>query len=250
MVTGAGRGIGAATARALAEAGAGVVLAARSLDEIEAVAEELRRRGSKAKAVRCDVTSEEAVAELAREAEDFLGTVDILVANAGIATSQPLKAIRLEEWNRVFAVNVTGVMLTARAFTPAMVSRGWGRVVVVASIAGLSGAKYIATYSASKHAVVGFTRCVAAEVAAAGVTCNAICPGYVDTPMTDQSVERVVAKTGLDAAVARRHILETNPQGRLLTAEEIAATTLYLCSDSAAGINGQAIAIDGGTVLA
>lgn len=226
-----------------------MVVTARSTDEIEAVAAELRDSGARALAIACDVADEASVTAMASAANDFLGRVDILIANAGIATSQPLKAIRLEEWNRVFAVNVTGVMLTTRAFAPAMALRGWGRVVVVASIAGLSGAKYIATYSASKHAVIGFTRCVAAELAPSGATCNAICPGYVDTAMTDQSVERVVDKTGLAADIARRHILETNPQGRLLTAEEIAGTALFLCSPAAAGINGQALAIDGGAVL-
>lgn len=250
VVTGGGRGIGAATARALAAEGAAVVVTARSRAEIDAMAAELRAAGARAAAIECDVADEASVARMAAAAEEFLGSVDIVVANAGIATSQPLKAIRVEEWNRVFAVNVTGVMLTTRAFAPAMAQRGWGRVVVVASIAGLSGAKYIATYSASKHAVIGFTRCVAAELAPSGATCNAICPGYVDTAMTDQSVERVVAKTGLDAEIAKRHILETNPQGRLLTAEEIAGAALFLCSPAAAGINGQALAIDGGAVLA
>ncbi len=250
VVTGGGRGIGAATARRLAAAGAAVVVTARSQGEIDAVAAELRDQGAKALAIRCDVADEASVLAMAEQAREFLGTVDILVANAGIATSQPLKAIKLDEWNRIFAVNVTGVMLTTRAFAPAMAERRWGRVVVVASIAGLSGAKYIGTYSASKHAVIGFAKCVAAELAPTGATCNAICPGYVDTPMTDQSVERVVAKTGLDADEARRHILDTNPQGRLLTADEIADTALFLCSPGAAGINGKAIAIDGGAILA
>lgn len=249
VVTGGGRGIGAATAKALAQAGAAVVVTARTVPEIEEVAGAIRAAGGRAKAIACDVTSEAAVASLAAEANAFLGHVDIVVPNAGIATSAKLESIHLDEWNRIFAVNVTGVMLVTRAFAPAMAARKWGRVVVVASIAGLSGAKYIATYAASKHAVIGFTRCVAAELAPSGATCNAICPGYVDTAMTDQSVERVVAKTGLDASVARRHILDMNPQGRILSPEEIAGTVVFLCSDAAAGINGQALAMDGGAVL-
>ncbi|MCG8456056.1 MAG: SDR family oxidoreductase, partial [Holophagales bacterium] len=171
VITGGGRGIGAATARALAEAGAEVVVSARSEHQLEAVAEELRDAGHRAHAVPCDVTDPEAVAALRERSEKLCGGApEILVNNAGIATSNPLLKTELEEWNHIFAVNVTGVFLCTRAFVPAMLDVGWGRVVNVASVAGKMGAAYITTYSASKHAVIGFTRALAMEVATRGVT--------------------------------------------------------------------------------
>jgi NAD(P)-dependent dehydrogenase (short-subunit alcohol dehydrogenase family) len=249
VVTGAGRGIGAAIARALGRAGARVVLAARNVDEIESVAREIASGGGAAWAVRCDVADAEAVERLRAEAESRLGSVGILVNNAGIATSAPLKRQTLDEWRRVFAVNVEGAFLVTRAFLPPMVERGWGRVVNIASVAGRTGAPYIAAYAASKHALVGMTRALAAEVAPSGVTVNALCPGYVDTPMTDGSVERIVAKTGRPAEEARRRIVEANPQGRLIEPEEVAFLTLTLCDERARGVNGQTIGIDGGAFL-
>ncbi len=188
VVTGGSRGIGLAVARALAEAGAAVVVAARAPDRLQAVAAELGAPGRRAWAVACDVADPEGVRTLAREAESRLGHVDILVNNAGISHSAPVQKTTLEDWNRLLTVNATGPFLCTQAFLPGMLARGWGRVVNIASVAGLSGGKYIAAYSASKHAVVGFTRSVAAEVAGTGVTVNAICPGYVDTDMTRQSV--------------------------------------------------------------
>ncbi len=249
LVTGGGRGIGAAAARALARAGARVVVAARSAKEIESVAAEIVAAGGGASALACDVADPEAVERLGAAAERELGSVDILINNAGIATSAPLKRQTLEEWRRVFAVNVEGAFLVTRAFLPGMVERGWGRVINIASIAGRTGAPYIAAYSASKHALIGMTRALAAEVAASGVTVNALCPGYVDTPMTDASVERIVAKTGRPADEARRRIVEANPQGRLITPEEIAFMALALCDELARGVNGQSIGIDGGAFL-
>ncbi|HSL84904.1 MAG TPA: SDR family oxidoreductase, partial [Thermoanaerobaculia bacterium] len=195
VVTGGGRGIGAEVARRLAREGASVAVAARSEGEIGALAEELRHAGVRALAVPCDVTSEESVAALARAVEGELGPVDLLVNNAGIASSSPLARTTLEEWNRIFTVNATGTFLCTRAFLPGMMERGRGRVVNVASIAGVAGARYIAAYAASKHAVVGLTRSAAAEAASRGVTVNAVCPGYVDTAMTDLSVARIVEKT-------------------------------------------------------
>ncbi|MDX1748107.1 MAG: SDR family oxidoreductase, partial [Halobacteriales archaeon] len=170
------------------------------------------------------------------------------VNNAGMAVSAPLKSVTIEEWNRVFAVNVTGVMLCTRALTPGMVEAGWGRVVSVASIAGRMGAPYISTYAASKHAVVGFTRAVAAELATTGVTVNAVCPGYVDTEMTTSSVRRIVEKTGIEAEEALRHMKNTSPQRRLFDPEEVAFLVACLCDPRARGINGQAVVLDGGGV--
>ncbi len=250
VVTGGGRGIGAAVARILAAEGAAVVVSARNQDEISAVAADLCARGAKAWGVPCDVTDPAQVAALAAAAEDHLGQVDILVNNAGIAHSAPLRSITLDTWNRIFAVNVTGTFLCTQAFMPGMVQRRWGRVVNVASIAARTGAPYIAAYAASKHAVLGFTRSVAAEVAAAGVTVNAVCPGYVDTEMTRESVERVVAKTGRTAEEAVASMVGTSPQRRLLEADEVAYLVLTLCDPRARGVNGQAVVLDGGGLLA
>jgi 3-hydroxybutyrate dehydrogenase len=248
VVTGGGRGIGAAVARALAAVGARVVVSARSIDEIENVAENLRRQGHEATAVTCDITDPEQVEALARESVEFLGGVDILVNNAGIATSAPFKAISLEDWERVMAVNVTGPFLCTRAFIPGMIEAGWGRVVNVASVAGKVGQPYIAAYCASKHALVGLTRAVAVEVAAKGVTVNAVCPGYVDTPMTDRSVHNITSKTSLSEAEARDYLQKLNPQGRLMEPEEVAHLVVSLCAPLAKGINGQAVILDGGAV--
>lgn len=250
VVTGGGKGIGAAVARSLAAAGAAVLVAARTRSDVESVAAEIRGQGQEAWAAACDVADPAQIADLARAAGEHLGQVDILINNAGIAHSAPLKAITLEVWNRIFAVNVTGTFLSTQAFLPGMVERGWGRVVNVASIAGRAGAPYIAAYSASKHAVLGFTRSVAAEVAASGVTVNAVCPGYVDTDMTRDSVERIVQKTGRPAEQVTEAIRRTSPQGRLLDPEEVAYLVLSLCDPRARGINGQAIVQDGGSLLA
>ncbi len=250
VVTGGGRGIGAAVARALADAGASVVVAARTQTQIEGVADELRAAGREAWPVVCDVADPKSVSDMARMATEQLGHVDIMVNNAGIAPSAPLHKITLDEWNRVLAVNVTGTFLCTQAFVPGMVKRSWGRVVNVASIAGKTGAKYIAAYSASKHAVLGFTRSVAAEVAASGVTVNAVCPGYVDSDMTRETVNRIAGKTGLSREKALQSLLDMSPQKRLIESEEVAHTVLWLCGDAARSVNGEAIVMDGGALLA
>ena len=250
VVTGGGRGIGAAVAAALAAGGASLVLAARTGREIDAVAARLAAAGATAHAVACDVTEPESVARLAREAERLLGGVDILVNNAGVAASAPLRSVSLAEWNRILAVNATGVFLCAQAMLPGMLARGWGRIVNVASVAARIGAAYITAYAASKHAVLGFTRSLAAEVAAKGVTVNAVCPGYVDTPMTDQSIARIVEKTGAGAAAVRERLAAMSPQHRLFQPDEVAFAVAFLCDERARGVNGQALVLDGGALLA
>ena len=249
VVTGGGRGIGAAIARELAEAGCAVLVAARSRAEIDAVAGELVAAGHRAYAIPCDVVDEASVGALAAEAVRLLGAVDILVNNAGIATSAPVKALERADWDRVHAVNATGTFLCTRAFLPAMAARGWGRVVNVASVAGLAAGPYLAAYAAAKHAVIGFTRAAAAEVASKGVTVNAVCPGYVDTPMTGQTVERVTEKTGLTAEAARAALAETSPQHRLFAPEEVAYLVRVLADPRAGGVNGQTIVLDGGQLM-
>ncbi len=248
VVTGGGRGIGAAVCRALAEAGAAVVASARSTGEIEATAEALRQAGHRAWAVPCDVTDPAAVAALRDAALEHLGQVDILVNNAGIAASAPIARIRLEDWNRIMATNATGTFLCTQAFLPPMAERGWGRVVNVASVAGKQGAPYISAYAASKHAVVGFTRAIAAEVAAEGVTANAVCPGYVETDMAALAVARITEKTDLDPEKARASLERMSPQGRLFEPEEVAYQVVALCDPRAKGINGQTVVLDGGAL--
>jgi 3-hydroxybutyrate dehydrogenase len=246
VITGGGRGIGRAVARALAERGAAVVVSARTTKEIESVAAELAAEGHTAHAVPCDVSDESSVGAMAAAAIERLGSVDILVNNAGIAPSNPVKRVTLEEWNRVLGINVTGTFLCTRAFLPGMLERSWGRIINVASVAGLRGSKYISTYCASKHAQIGFTRAVADEVADKGITVNAICPGYVDTPMTEYSVVQITQKAGVSPQEALEHILATSPQKRLIRPEEIAAVAVMLCSRDGEGNSGQAIAIDQG----
>lgn len=248
VVTGGGRGIGASIAELLAREGARVVVSARSSNEIERVAAELGGAERGVWAIACDVTDPDQVAALHAGAVERMGPVDILVNNAGIADSAPLKAITLESWNRIMAVNATGTFLCTQRFLPAMIERGWGRVVNVASIAGKMGGRYMAAYVASKHAALGFTRAVAAEVATTGVTVNAVCPGFVNTPMTDQSVARIVAKTGAEASRARQGLERMSPQNRLMEPEEVAFQVLSLCDPRARGVNGQGLVLDGGAV--
>jgi 3-hydroxybutyrate dehydrogenase len=245
VVTGAGRGIGAAIARALGEAGLDVVLAARSREQIERQAADLVTMGRRATAVVCDVTNEESVETLAREATRF-GPVGVLVNNAGAAGSSPVTRTSLDEWSRLMAVNATGAFLCTRAFLPGMLERKWGRVVNVASTAGLRGGKYLAAYSAAKHALLGLTRSVAAEVAGTGVTVNAVCPGFVDTEMTAETVDRIVAKTGRDREEALKAALASEGQPRLILPGEVAAAVVSL---SVAAVthppNGEALVLNG-----
>jgi 3-hydroxybutyrate dehydrogenase len=249
LVTGGGRGIGRAIVLDLAAAGVNVALAARTRAEIDAVARDAGAAGVKAVALPADVADPASVRALFKDARAALGDIDILVNAAGIAPSAPLAKTTDEQWRQAIEVNLSGPFYCLREALPSMAARGWGRVVNVASIAGKTGIPYIAAYAASKHGLLGLTKVAALEVAARGVTVNAVCPGYVDTPMTDESVRRIVEKTGVPAADVRRRLEESSPQKRLYTAAEVSALVLFLCGDDAAGINGQALSVDGGTVV-
>ena len=252
FVTGGGRGIGRAVALWFAREGARLFVVARTAAEVERVASEIRaEHGAEAAAhAACDVSDPSSVAAaFARAREFFGGGPDILVNNAGIAESAKLWETTDEFWHRHLAVNLNGTFYCTRAALPSMVGRGWGRVINVASVAGKTGAPYIAAYSASKHGVLGLTRSAALEVAAKGVTVNALCPGYVETDMTARAVENITAKTGRSADEAVEILKRMSPQNRLVTPEEVAALALLLASDEGRGITGQAINVDGGTVL-
>ena len=248
-MTGGGRGIGRATALALAGAGVEVAVAARTAGEVEAVAREVRGLGVRGAALIADVGRAEDVRSLFRATREALGGIDILVANAGIAPSAPLVKTTDETWSEVLAVNLSGPFYCLREALPEMAGRGWGRAVVVASIAGKTAMPYIAAYTASKHGVLGLTKVAALEMAGKGVTVNAVCPGYVDTPMTDGGVARIAGKTGAEPAAIRHQLEELSPQKRLVTAEEVAALVLYLCGEEARGITGQGLNVDGGTLM-
>jgi 3-hydroxybutyrate dehydrogenase len=249
LVTGAGRGIGRSVALALAAAGADVALSARSRAELEQVAGEARGLGRSALALPCDVTDPLQVARMAEQAVAELGGIDILVNNAGAAASHKFLDHPDELWHSMLAVNLTSVYYTSKTFVPHMVAQRWGRVITIASIAAKVGARYIAAYTASKHGVLGLTRALAAELAGYHITVNAICPGYVDTPMTDGSVANIVQRTGMSEQQARETLAKTSPQNRLIDPEEVAALAVYLAQDSARGITGQAINVDGGAVM-
>ncbi len=250
VVTGGNRGIGAAIARELAERGASVVVAARSEAAAHAVAAQLTATGQRAFAATVDVSSQQSVQQLAARAAQLVGSVDILVNNAGVASSASVRAQTLEAWNHVLAVNATGTFLATQAFLPSMVERRFGRIINIASVTSRTGAPYIAAYTASKHAVLGFTRSVAAEVAGSGVTVNCVCPGYVDTDMTAHAVADVVARSRLEPPAALAAILGTLRQPRLITPEEVAHVVAGLASPRASAVTAQAIVVDAGGLIA
>ncbi|HEX6731638.1 MAG TPA: SDR family oxidoreductase [Pyrinomonadaceae bacterium] len=247
LITGGGRGIGRSIALAFAKEGAIVVVAARTKDQVEAVAKEI---GSNSLSLTCDVADAESVKQMFANAQKAFGRgPDILVNNAGIAESAPLVHTDDELWHRHLAINLSGSFYCTRAALPSMIKGKWGRIINIASIAGKTGAPYISAYSASKHGLIGLTRSVALEVATLGITVNAICPGYVDTQMTTRAIENITTKTQRSSEEALEILEKTNPQNRLITPEEVAAVALLLASEEGLGINGQAINVDGGTVL-
>ena len=242
LVTGAGRGIGREIAIRLAAAGHRVALTARSESELARTAAAC----GGGLVIPLDLTAPGAVDSLFDRVERELGPVQVLVANAGAGTSAPLVKTTDEQWQRMIDLNLTVPFRCLRRAVPAMTAAGWGRIVVIGSVASRIGAPYIAAYAASKHGVLGLVRSAAAELVKTGVTVNAVCPGYVDTPMTEGTVATIAAKTGRTPEQARRVLEVQQPIGRLITAAEVAEAVMFCVANGA--VTGQAINVDGGTV--
>lgn len=237
VVTGGSRGIGKSIAISLIGYGATVTIMGRNQETLTATANEIS-----AKALVVDVADPESI----KQVFSGIGQVDILINNAGSVQTAPFRHIDLAQWQTMLNVNLTGTFLCTQAVLNGMVERGYGRIINIASVAGLKGYPYVAAYCAAKHGVIGMTKALAQEVARKGVTSNAICPGYVDTDMVRDGVANIVQKTGRSEEDAIAEMVRQNPQGRLIKTGEISDTVVWLCNRSSASINGQAIAIDGG----
>ncbi|AIJ23763.1 SDR family NAD(P)-dependent oxidoreductase [Amycolatopsis methanolica] len=241
LVTGAGRGIGRAIARRLSAEGCRVALVARNREQLDETAAEC---AGQVHVIPADVTDADAAERVHGEVEQRWGPVEILVANAGAGHSARLERTTDADWQRMLDLNLTAPFRFVRRSVPSMRAAGWGRIVVMASTAARLGEPYIAAYTASKHGVLGLVRAAAAELARTGVTVNAVCPGYVDTPMTEQTIATIVATTGRSAAEARETLARKQPIGRLIQPDEV-AEAVWFCVRSGA-VTGQAIQVDGG----
>lgn len=236
IVTGGGSGIGLAIAKAFAERGDSVTIIGRDKARLDATG---------LNGVVADVTDEASLADALSQ----IAPADIFIANAGGAATAPALKTKREDWDRMIALNLTSVYLSARVAVPAMIDRGWGRFIAVASTASLKGYAYTGAYAAAKHGVLGWIRTLAIELAKTGVTANAICPGFTDTPLIAASLDTITAKTGRSRDEAMSAFTKDNPMGRLVSPEEVAAAALWLASEAAASVNGQSIVIDGGEVI-
>ena len=242
LVTGGGTGIGAAIATTLAHAGATVTICGRRLQPLQAVA----AGHANIRAVIADVTDEASLETLYEQAETAGKPFDIDVANAGMAESKPAHKTSLDLWNRTLNVNLTGAFLSVKPALAAMRERRWGRIIFIASTAGLKGYPYVAPYVAAKHGVVGLSRALALETAAMGITVNAICPGFAETAMLSDSIDRIAETTKRSGTNVRATLAASNPQGRFIQPQEVADAVLWLCGAASAAITGQAISVSGG----
>ncbi|NBB98164.1 MAG: SDR family NAD(P)-dependent oxidoreductase [Alphaproteobacteria bacterium] len=244
VVTGGGTGVGRALALAFAHAGARVTIMGRREAPLREMAKQHREIGY----VTCDVTDRASVQAAFTQARGLNGAVTVAVANAGAADSVPFSRMTPDHLADMMAVNLGGVVNTWQAALDGMKADGWGRCIAIASTAGLKGYAYVSAYAAAKHAVVGLTRSLALELGQSGVTANAICPGFIETPLLERSVDKIVQKTGLSADDARASLIAGNPQKRFIQPDEVAGAALWLCSDAAASVNGHALSLSGGEI--
>ena len=250
IVTGASRGIGAAIAATLARLGADLTIMSRSEAALREQAETLKANyGGKVEVMPLDVGEPEQIAAAFAKAAERLGPARILVNNAGIAAAAPIGRTKLTDWQHLMQVNVTAPFLCIQAVMPGMAKADYGRIVNIASTAGLNGYAYCAAYCAAKHGLIGLTRALARELAHTAVTVNAVCPGYTDTDIVAKAVGNIVAKTGRSDEEALRELTVHNPQGRLIKPEEVAETVGWLCAPSSGSVTGQSIMVDGGELM-
>jgi NAD(P)-dependent dehydrogenase (short-subunit alcohol dehydrogenase family) len=249
LITGASRGIGRAIALEFARSGANVIITARSVNDLETLAAEIRALGQKAIAIPCDLNEPSSLDAAVAQAQSELGSIDILVNNAGITQGVKFTQMTPELWQRIMTINVESAMRLMQLTLDPMASRGWGRVINIASIAAKAGLRYSAAYNASKHALLGITRSVALDYAQKGVTVNAVCPGWVLTEMAEETVQNIQEKTGRSREEAIHSLVKDVPLARMIEPLEVAALATFLASDHAAAITGQGYNIDGGTVL-
>jgi NAD(P)-dependent dehydrogenase (short-subunit alcohol dehydrogenase family) len=242
LVTGGGSGIGAAVAFALAHAGAQVTICGRRKDELDFTAE----RHPNIHVQAADVTDETSIAKLYRTAQKARGHFGIVVANAGVAESTPVEKISSELWSKTLDVNLTGAFFSVQPALTAMREKKWGRVIFIASTAGLKGYPYVAHYVAAKHGVVGLARALAIETVKDGITVNAVCPGFTETSLLDRAVDRIAERTKMSEMEARKILLARNPQGRFIQPQEVADAIVWLCQEGSGVITGQTISVSGG----
>lgn len=245
LITGGAQGVGLAIAERFLAAGAKITITGRNQERLAAAKQALGIAGS-VLTVAADVSDEAAVSDLFEQAEAAHGTINVLVNNAGISGSAPLSRMSVEHFDEMMAVNARGLFLCSKAAAGPMGKSGGGRIINIASTAGMKGYAYVAAYVSSKHAAVGLTRALALELASKNITVNAICPGFIETPMTIQTIRNITEKTGRSEEEARAELVKFNPQKRLIEVDEIATTSIWLASDAARSVNGQVIAIDGG----